>query len=93
MPTATDHGPHLNVTRRWLVCFTDLLAARCRSVQQTKATAGWGNQRTDDVTGWSTGERQDGAAAGNGFATVATLLPPDFNGTTAGKHARVDEST
>ena len=39
------------------------------------------------------GERQDGAAAGNGSAAVATLLPPDFNGTTAGKHAGVDGST
>ena len=44
---------------------------------------------------WScnTGERQGGAAAGNGSAAVATLLPPDFNGTIADKHARVDEST
>ena len=39
-----------------------------------------------------TGERQDGAAAGNGSAAVATLLPPDLNGTTAGKHARIDGS-
>ena len=40
-----------------------------------------------------TGERQDGAAAGNGSAAVATLLPPDFHGATAGKHARIDGST
>ena len=39
------------------------------------------------------GERQDGAAAGNGSAAVATLLAPDFNGNTAGKYARVDGST
>ena len=39
------------------------------------------------------GKRQDGPAAGNGSVAVATLLPPDFNGTTAGKHARVDGST
>ena len=39
------------------------------------------------------GERRDGAVAGNGSAAVARLLPPDLNGTTAGKHARVYEST
>ena len=40
-----------------------------------------------------TGERPDDAAAGNGSAAVATVLLPDFNDTTAGKHARVDGST
>ena len=40
-----------------------------------------------------TGKRQDGAAAGNGSAVVAMSLPPDFNGTTAAKHAQVDGST
>ena len=40
-----------------------------------------------------TGERQDGAAAGNGSAAVTTLLPPDFNGATAGKHTRIGGST
>ena len=39
------------------------------------------------------GERQDGAAAGNGSAAVATLLQPDFHGATAGKHARINGST
>ena len=38
----------------------------------------------------STGERLDGSAAGNGSAAVATLLLPDFNGTTAAKHAQFD---
>ena len=33
---------------------------------------------------------QDGATAGNDSAAVATLLPPDFNGATAGKHAPID---
>ena len=41
----------------------------------------------------TTGERQDGAAAGNGSAAVTTLLPPDFHGATAGKHAPMDGST
>ena len=41
----------------------------------------------------STGERQNGAAPGNGSAAVTTLLPPDFNGATAGKHARIGGST
>ena len=38
----------------------------------------------------SAGERQDGAAAGNDSPAVVTLQPPDFNGTTTGKHPRVD---
>ena len=42
---------------------------------------------------YTIGERQDGAATGNGSAAVATLLPPDFHGATAGKHARIDGST
>ena len=46
------------------------------------------------MTDRSTGERQeDGAAAGNGSAAVATALRPDFNGATAGKHVRIDGST
>ena len=36
------------------------------------------------------GERQDGAATGNGSPAVVTLLPPNFSGTTTGKHPRVD---
>ena len=44
------------------------------------------------------GNKVHGGEAGrwcrwNGSTTVETLLPPDFNGTTAGKHARVDGST
>ena len=55
---------------------------------------GWvKRQRTlivmDSSTGTPTedhcsGKRQYGAAAGNGSVAVATLLPPDFNGTSAG---------
>ena len=40
-----------------------------------------------------TGDRQDGAAAGNGSVVEAVFLPRDFNGTTAAKHAQVDGST
>ena len=50
---------------------------------------GFNELKEDVVQTWLhgiTGERQDGAAA------VATLLPPDLNGATAGKHARIDGS-
>ena len=51
-----------------------------------------GNSGASPCIIYITGERHDGAAPGNGSATVTTLLPPDFHGATAGKHARIDGS-